>query len=197
MILNKIQSIPPEIKLIIKSRIKEFKDNKNLFSELCFCLLTANFQAQRFIEIQNKLKDKFIFLTEQQLAGELKSAGHRFPNTRAKYIYEARQHQKLICSLPQNGKQARKILVKNIKGLGMKEASHFLRNIGYKDVAIIDFHILDLLEKQGLIKKLKTMTKKRYLEIEKILEILANQANLNLAELDLCLWYLETGKVLK
>ena len=197
MILNKIQSIPPEIKLIIKSRIKEFKDNKNLFSELCFCLLTANFQAQRCIEIQNKLKDKFIFLTEQQLAGELKSAGHRFPNTRAKYIYEARQHQKLICSLPQNGKQAREILVKNIKGLGMKEASHFLRNIGYKDVAIIDFHILDLLEKQGLIKKPKTITPKKYLEIEKILENLANQANLNLAELDLCLWYLETGKVLK
>ena len=79
----------------------------------------------------------------------------------------------------------------------MKEASHFLRNIGYKDVAIIDFHIIDLLERNGLIKKPKNMTKDKYIEIENILRSLARDVDLDLASLDLYLWYIETGKVLK
>lgn len=82
----------------------------------------------------------------------------------------------------------------------MKEASHFLRNIGYKNLAIIDFHIIDLLVKENLIKfdrKKKSLTKNKYLEFEKILKNLAEKCQVNLAELDLYLWYLETGKVLK
>jgi len=88
-------------------------------------------------------------------------------------------------------------LVDNIKGLGYKEASHFLRNIGFDDYAIIDFHILDLLERYRLIKKPKTLTTKQYRKIEHVLQKLATKTNLTLAELDLYLWYLETGKILK
>jgi N-glycosylase/DNA lyase len=91
----------------------------------------------------------------------------------------------------------REWLVNNVKGLGMKESSHFLRNIGYKDLAIIDFHIVDLLEREKLIERPKTITPKKYLEIEQILAELGKKTNLNLAELDLYLWYLETGKILK
>ena len=79
----------------------------------------------------------------------------------------------------------------------MKEASHFLRNIGFKDFAIIDFHIIDVLTRYNLIKKPKTLTAKRYLEIEGVLKKLANKLKMSLGELDLYLWYLETGKVLK
>ncbi len=38
---------------------------------------------------------------------------------------------------------------------------------------------------------------KKYLEIEKKLKKLAEQCSISLGELDLYLWYLETGKVLK
>ncbi|MEM2743849.1 MAG: N-glycosylase, partial [Nitrososphaerota archaeon] len=62
---------------------------------------------------------------------------------------------------------------------------------------ILDFHIIDLLAKYGLIEKPKTLTRKRYLEIEKILKEIAEKLNINLAELDLYLWYLSTGKILK
>ncbi|MEK6844777.1 MAG: N-glycosylase, partial [Nanoarchaeota archaeon] len=46
-----------EIKKIIDSRIKEFSElGKNsineIFKEMCFCLLTANFSAQGGIKIQ-------------------------------------------------------------------------------------------------------------------------------------------------
>ncbi|MFX1600424.1 MAG: N-glycosylase, partial [Promethearchaeota archaeon] len=81
--------------------------------------------------------------------------------------------------------------------IGYKEASHFLRNIGYSNYAIIDFHIIDLLVQYNLIEKPKTLTKTKYLKIEQVLKGIANKLNLNLAELDLYLWYLETGKILK
>ena len=91
----------------------------------------------------------------------------------------------------------REWVVKNIKGLGYKEASHFLRNIGYKNYAIIDFHIVDVLAKYNLIEKPKTMTKKKYFEMEQLLKTIGNRLHLNMAELDLYLWYLETGKPLQ
>ncbi|MEM3091673.1 MAG: N-glycosylase, partial [Candidatus Pacearchaeota archaeon] len=95
--------------------------------------------------------------------------------------------------------QMRIWLIENIKGFGMKEASHFLRNIGYKDIAIIDFHIINFLVKHNLIRfqKKSSLSIKKYLEIENILRELADKTGLSLGELDLYLWYAETGKVLK
>ena len=96
-----------------------------------------------------------------------------------------------------NEKDIREYLAKNVLGLGYKEASHFLRNVGFTDVAIIDFHIIDVLVQYNLIDKPKTMTKNKYLEIEDVLRALGRECGLNLAELDLYLWFMETGKVLK
>ena len=206
-LIKKIESLKKsDIAKVISKRINEFEENgkknkEEVFSELCFCLLTANFQAEKCIHIQKELERTrgFSFLPEDKLAEELKKHGHRFPNTRANYIKEAREcHTDLCKMLKPNGKEMRKWLVENVKGLGMKEASHFLRNIGYKDIAIIDFHILDLLFKEGFIaEKPKSLAKNQYIEIEKILEKLGVGCGLNLAELDLYLWYIETGKVLK
>ena len=90
-------------------------------------------------------------------------------------------------------------MVENVKGLGFKEASHFLRNIGYKNLAIIDFHIVDILAGNKMIDKPKnrSLTRKRYLEIESVLRKLGEKTKLSQAELDLYLWYMETGKILK
>jgi N-glycosylase/DNA lyase len=153
--------------------------------------LTANSTAERCIDVQKKVNNGFLNLSETELQKKLKKYGCRFHTKRAGYISEARKFKdKLILE--------REWLVENIKGLGMKEASHFLRNIGYGDYAIIDFHIVDLLLKNNLIKKkFKTLTKKTYLELEGILKKIADKTKLNLAELDLYLWYMETGKVLK
>jgi len=93
--------------------------------------------------------------------------------------------------------ELREWIVRNVKGLGYKEASHFLRNIGFTQYAIIDFHIIDLLLKYKLIEKPKTLSKTKYLEIEELLRQIAKKLNLNLAELDLYMWYMETGKILK
>lgn len=188
----------------INQRMKEFesfknKSNNEIFKELCFCLLTANFNAFGGIKIQKEINDGFLTLEESELSKRLSGFGHRFPNARAGFIIKARKHKniKQILNSFSDETLMREWLVKNIKGLGMKEASHFLRNIGYRNVAIIDFHILDILVKNNLIEKPKTITPKKYLEIESVLKDLANKLNMSLGELDLYLWYLETGKVLK
>lgn len=184
------------ISKVISKRIEEFKSypKDKLFSELSFCLMTANFNAERAIKIQNEIKDGFLNLSEKQLGKKLKELGHRFPNARAKYIIEARKQD--IDSML-SSEDRRELLVNNVKGLGFKEASHFLRNIGYSDYAIIDFHIIDLLVRNNLIERPKLLSKNKYLEIEKVLSRLAAKLNIGLDELDLYLWYLETGKVLK
>ena len=193
-----------EIRARIEGRIKEFesfqKDTiESIFKELCFCIMTANCAAEKCIQIHNLIGNDFLKLTEKQLSNRLIELGYRFPNIRAKYIVEARKKINELKNALKiyNNKGLREWISKNILGLGYKESSHFLRNIGFKDLAIIDFHIIDLLERYNLTKKPKNMSKKIYLEIEAILEKIAHKLELNMAELDLYLWYIETGKILK
>jgi N-glycosylase/DNA lyase len=204
-LINKIEELKKsEINIRINERLKEFKNinkesNEEIFSELCFCLLTANFNAEKTIKIQNEIGECFLSDNQKELEEKLKNYGHRFPNKRAEYICKARNcKDKLNEVVSFHDKKAlREWIINNVKGLGYKETSHFLRNVGFDDYAIIDFHIIDLLVKYNLIKRPKTVTKNKYLEIEKILKKIAEKTNLTLAELDLYLWYMETGKILK
>lgn len=194
-----------QISDLISQKMKEFselgeKSSQDIFKELCFCFMTANFSAHGGIKIQNAIGDGFWILSEEDLAQKLFELGHRFPNARAKYVVGARHLKdsiKGILSEFDSDSDRRDWIVENIKGIGMKESSHFLRNIGYKNVAIVDFHIVDLLVKEGLIERPKTLTRKRYIEIEDLLKEISEKSGLSLGELDLYLWYHETGKVLK
>jgi len=193
------------IRTFVEKRISEFKKlrrgtSREIFRELCFCILCANYSAERSIKIQKKIDEGFLTFSESQLAERLKELGHRFPKARATYIISARKYsdsiKKIIGSF-KDPKELRDWLAKNISGVGLKEASHFLRNIGYTELAILDFHILDLLARYGIIEKPKTLTRSRYLQIEEKLRKIAKHVGLNMAELDLYLWYMETGKILK
>lgn len=206
LLLKKVEELKKsKVKELVDARIKEFKEldkksSDEIFSELCFCIMTANFNAERSIKIQNEIKDGFCDFSEQQLIEKLKFLGHRFPTARGKYIVEARKHKDSLKDRIKSFKQEHELrdwLVRNVKGIGYKEASHFLRNIGFTSLAIIDFHIVDVLVKHGLIERPKTLTPKKYLKIEQVLKQVAEKANLTLAELDLYLWYMETGKILK
>ena len=194
-----------DIRKLISARTNEFKEignkpSKKIFKELCFCILCANYSAERCIMIQSIIGNGFLTLSEKCLREKLKVNGYRYPNVRAKYIVEARIFQdsmKYIINSFEDEDELREWLIENIRGIGPKEASHFLRNIGYTNFAILDFHIIDILIRNGLFKKRKPLSKREYLEIEEVLKKIARKVNLNLAELDLYLWYMETGKVLK
>jgi len=188
-----------QIKKKVDSKIKEFENVSNKFSEMCFCILTANSSAEMGIKIQKNLGNGFLNLSEDELREELKRHSYRFPG-RAEYICANRKYEDIDRILDgfSDERKAREWLVKNIKGFGYKEASHFLRNIGYKNVAIIDRHILRIAKRHGLIREIpKNLNKKAYLEIEEKIEKVANELGITLAEIDLYLWYMETGKILK
>lgn len=207
-LIKKIEQLKKsEIKKKVDQRMSEFeqlhkKNNKEWFDELCFCILTANSSAELGIEIQNymKRKNRFLTLNQDQITKVLKQKGYRFYNRRAEYIVEARKYKENIKEKIKSKKdqqKARKWLVNNIKGIGYKEGSHFLRNVGYKKVGILDRHILRIMEKSSIIEIPKTLTKKKYLNIEKKFKKIARKVNLKPGELDLYLWYTQTGEILK
>jgi N-glycosylase/DNA lyase len=93
-------------------------------------------------------------------------------------------------------KELREWLVRNIKGIGWKESSHFLRNMGFKNFAILDRHVLKTLNKYGILDEIpRTLSKKIYLGIERKLKNIADHLHITLAELDLYLFYLDAGKI--
>ncbi len=193
-----------EVGIKAKQRIQEFErfknhSNEKWFSELCFCLLTANTSAEMGLRVQKKIGEKnFLVLPEKKLSKELKKAGSRFHTRRASFICSARKFsdiKELINLIPE--KEKRNFLVKNIKGLGLKEASHFLRNTGNFNYAIIDKHVWNIAKENRLVKKEAELNKKNYLVLEKKLSRLAKELNLFLGELDLYLWCMKTGKIIK
>ena len=191
--------IDSPVSTTVQQRMEQFREVDDLFCELCFCTLTANTLAEKAIEVQKALGDDFCTLEQEQLRGRLKQAGYRFTN-RAAYICQNRRYRDIgnILKRFSNAHEAREWLVEHIKGLGYKEASHFLRNVGYTDVAIIDRHVLRIMEHHGLIDEIPaSLSRQQYLSMEERLRELANDVDVTLAELDLYLWYMETGKILK
>lgn len=76
--------------------------------------------------------------------------------------------------------------------------SHFLRNIGKRDLAILDRHILKNLKNLKAIDELpKALTKKKYLEIEGKFKAFSNKIKIPIDELDLLFWSQETGEIFK
>ena len=190
---------------LISNRIREFRSidrnsPKVVMRELAYCILTANCRADRVLEIESDIGDKYLYLSREELRDALKRHGYRFPNLRSRYIVEARRNINRVISLINQDidtRLKRVLLVNLIKGFGYKEASHFLRNIGFLDVAIIDRHILGILQSYGYVDKNIRLTPQNYLKVEKIVFNISSELDILPGELDLYLWFLSTGKVLK
>ena len=201
-LLNKIRKLEKSsLKKVVDTRLNQFKSKKtndSWFSEMCFCILTSNSKAITAIAIQNELGAKgFKTKTQKQISSCIRRNKHRFHNNKSKFILAARPHIK-IRDIILKEEDPREWLFANIKGLGWKESSHFLRNVGYENYAILDRHILNLMLETSMIKERpKSLTEKHYKDIESKFQILANKLNMTSAELDLYMWFIKTGVVLK
>jgi N-glycosylase/DNA lyase len=197
-----------DLRSMVEKRIAEFLEVKEMgaekwFEELTYCLLTAYSSARLGQLCVDALcnRDVLSHGDLDQIVEILKVQGHRFAEKRAEYIIIARELAPALKGAIQGFqdiKAAREWLAKNVKGIGWKESSHFLRNVGYLDVAIIDRHIISNMVDHGILKERpKSITKRRYLEYEQILAKVARRVGMTLGEMDLYLWYRKTGKVLK
>ncbi|MEM4598413.1 MAG: N-glycosylase/DNA lyase [Candidatus Diapherotrites archaeon] len=212
--MNSLFSDYERFKPQIKGRLDEFKRNwkseKAVFEELIFCLLTPQSKAIKCDQCVKYLfskdpKDWGLAFVESVLR-----KGPRFYRQKAKNVLAARD------AFYQNGRyllknilieqgiehdkfKVREWLVKNVRGFGMKEASHFLRNIGfYDDIAIIDRHILKNMLHCGIIKEIPhTISRKKYIEMENALRKFSEKKEIPMEALDLLFWAKQTGFVFK
>ena len=133
---------------------------------------------------------------------------HRYPNARSRYIVASREFLTGDCGMRLRSRiggirdhfERRDWLVKEkgIKGLGYKEASHFLRNIGFSGYGILDKHVLNCLFELKIIDDPKPPnTRARYLSSESALKGFSEQLGIDFDEMDLVLWSIKTGEILK
>lgn len=205
-----IRALYTRLKPRIDFRLEEFRrlwekgDEKDIFAEMAFCLLTPQSKAKVCWAAIERMKwDTLFHGSEKEITGNL--TGVRFKYTKAKRITALRKMftegkgiRELLDSF-ENPYDAREWLVKNIDGYGYKEASHFLRNIGYGlELAILDRHILRNLESAGVIDDIpKTLTKRKYLEIEGKMRKFSEEIGVPMPVLDLIFWYVGAGEIFK
>ena len=172
----------------------DLKFKATIETELAFCISTANSSALSGLKFQKSLEGLSLNdLSVEEIERLMRESGVRFASRKAEYIKIAIDKFDVVeRALKLDDFSARRELLK-LKGLGMKESSHYLRNVGRKNLAIVDRHVLRWLEGEGYKFKLP----KDYTKAEEVLRRIAKEKRLTLAELDLIIWFEMTGKVLK
>ncbi len=210
---REIRDIYSRVRSEIIKRVEGFKNlwekasDQELFIELVFCILTPASRARSAASaIERLIEERLLFSAPPDIISSRLNIV-RFKNKKALYIVQARNrffvHQGLslreILSGLSNSSCRRGWLVKNINGIGYKEASHFLRNIGIgEDIAILDRHILSNLLNLGLIENVPdSISKYAYFKIEERMIAFSNRIKIPINHLDFILWYRETGDIFK
>lgn len=196
----------------IRRRLCEFQEffarasDFEIFEELVFCILTSNAGAKMGIRAVERIRDILICGSQEELYERLKNA-YRYPG-HASYIVTTREFLNSHCGLRlkelvlsfSDSMERRDFfaLSKGIMGIGYKQASHFLRNIGFGGYAILDKHVMASLYEFGLVDSPKPpSTRRRYLEVEEKLRDFAEEVGVDFDEMDLLLWSERTGEILK
>ena len=199
-----------ERRTAIERRLRDFRrvglgTDRELFAELAFCLFAIQTSARRSDGAVRGLTANGLLWrgSQREIAAFLRSRV-RFHNHKAAYLVAARDRffgggdsiTGLVRSPPS---ESRQWLIRTIDGIGHKEASHFLRNVGRgEDFAILDRHILKNLVRHGVIRGIPTsLTDKRYLAIEERVRAFADDVRIPMAAIDLIFWSRETGEVFK
>ena len=207
-----IEKLYESIKEEIDKKIDEYKeafnyDNKDFFAEIAFCILTPQSKALNAWKIIQTLKENDLLFTADSDTLENYLNSIRFKKTKAKRLVSLREKLSINGSLEAkkiifNGDDVFKIrewLVKNIDGFGYKEASHVLRNLGFgEDIAILDRHILRNLLKLEVIDEIpKTLTPKKYMDIEEKMRKYSSKIDISMDRLVLLFWYNEVNYLFK
>ena len=186
----------------LQVKLNSFKSisDEQQFHEFLFCLLTPQSNAQKcWSAVEELIKlDK---PTLGKVTTILKSRT-RFHNTKAKRImnaYKIWPEIKTIIKTHQGDtKDLRNLISEKVNGYGLKEAGHFLRNIGKSNnkIAILDRHIIRHMESNNIkVDKIKNYN--HYLALEEQYLNFAQQLKIPADELDMFWWSQENGEIFK
>jgi N-glycosylase/DNA lyase len=196
----------------IEDRLREFKDlwkngsDEDILTEMVFCICTPQSNAHAGWKAATKLKDSGLLYhgNAQQIANILGTSGVRFKTNKTHYILEARKifatdtKKKIASLIVDDMIETRNYLAEHIKGWGLKEASHFLRNIGMgRDICILDRHILRNLVSEKVIPEIPALKKETYLDIEKKMKAYARRKRIPNEALDFVFWYAAKNEIYK
>ncbi|MFP3064497.1 MAG: N-glycosylase/DNA lyase [Sulfolobus sp.] len=198
--------VDKKLRARVLERAEEFLLNNKAgediwFRELVLCILTAN---SSFISAYKALncvfEYNFFSLDQYKLSKILKECGYRFYNLKSKYLMEAKSLygslKKIIKPLADRDQwEAREFLVNKVNGIGYKEASHFLRNVGYFDLAIIDRHVLRFIT--DIVGDIKLRKRRDYFLVEGLLRSIADGLNVQVGLLDLFIFFKQTKTLVK
>lgn len=190
----------------IRNRLDEFRrvPASEYFYEMVYCLLTPQTSAEHAEKVVTELRRRLFHQLAFDPEGILgdRTMYIRFHATKSKHVLRLRNEFDTILAALGTSSDAyalREWLVKNVKGLGYKEATHFLRNVGRNGgLAILDRHILRNLQRYGAIRSAPaTLTRKHYLRIERSFGRFSARIGIPVDELDLLFWSMETGAIRK
>ena len=199
----------------IRKRLGEFEEvwrkgsDARLWEELAYCIFTAGASARMGLDSVDAVRPLLLDGAPEAMTRALKNAGaHRFPVARPQYIVVTRNYFRAEFDMKLRKRlrsfsdpfERRDWLAqeRQVKGLGYKESSHFLRNIGVKGHAILDKHVMRCLCEVGVVDAPKPpATRTKYLAVEQELIRFAREIKVDFDELDLVLWSMKTGEILK
>lgn len=215
VVIESIRATHKARKNEIRKRLDEFREvwrkgsDARLWEELVFCIFTAGASARMGLRAVEAIRPLLMEGEREAMTSALQQAGaHRFPVARPGYIVITRSYLREHCNMGLREKlqsfaspiERRDWLAqeKQVKGLGYKEASHFLRNVGFGGYAILDKHVMSCLKDLKVVDTPKPPgNRTRYLETEDRLKLFAQDIGIDFNELDLVLWSMKTGEVLK
>ncbi len=207
-----ILDITDEERIKAKEILSKFncnRDDKDIFYNLCFCICAPQTKFKSNckvlkelirLDFYNKPIEKFNakdnannFISFCEILKPV-----RFYKNKAIFLLEMKENfsniLKVIRSSIIDNKvidpiELRNWLIDNIKGIGRKTSSHFIRNLGDQSLAIIDTHIIKFMIAEGYYNiKEDDSLKSNYFEIERQLIDIADENDLTVAELDSILW---------
>lgn len=190
----------------IRARLADFAliDRSQWFYECCFCILTPQSSAVHADAVVTRLREESFYEHGHDVLHHLRNpeAYIRFHTTKHGRLHALRDNwqrvEELLTADIASERERRNKLADTVLGYGLKEASHAMRNIGFRGVAILDRHLLRLLVRCGVYDEIPAVgTRKAYWKVEEAFMHYAEHVGIDMDELDLLFWCAMTGHILK
>jgi N-glycosylase/DNA lyase len=202
----------------IESRLEDFRElreasDTRLFQELAFVIFSSQSQAENAWRAAEELgKEGLKGKSKSEIEEVLRNNEVSYEKDKSDYIAwnrhflsqptfeDSSSDLKIKDRIrPDNLSKSRKWFAENIKGIGWKGASHFLRNIGYGNgFAILSTHTVAVLYDLGVLDSSEPPNnREEYLEMEEKMLQFSEEVGIDIKALDLVLWSMRTGEVFK
>lgn len=209
-----VTAICPDIKARIATPRRDRIDDRALWWELSCCILSSQvpyavataaadaIEQAELLLVQKLGVDELAVALENVLTHRVTVGGrsirYRFPGSRAKQLAAAHLavHRReaslstLLSRFP-DASHARRWLVENAPGVGPKQASMFLRNVGLTySLAILDRHVLKYMSALGISDHAQPFVSgmPTYLRLEQTLSEHATRIGYEVGLLDWAIW---------